>query len=185
MIKRYISLILGAISTAYTVWYMHYGVPYQNSGALSKIGLEHRGAFWVWGVLTYATLAIGLALSYRRYTKTKAYIPLLAVSGAGMLLTLMFDFEYRKMPDYYLHCAGSLAFSAVTGGAVLILFILTYKKAKMFCAFTWITGIILASDLICLLIFKETGLIEALPVFAGYLMLGLTNLRRDKVEIKR
>ena len=59
MIKRYITLILSAISTIYTVWYMHYGVPYLNSGALSKIGLQHMAAFWIWGVLlTYITLAV-------------------------------------------------------------------------------------------------------------------------------
>lgn len=185
MIKRYITLILGAISAAYTVWYMHYGVPYLNSGALSKIGLEHRIAFWIWGLLTYCALAVGLTLAYRRYTYTRAYIPLLAASGVGMLLTLIFDFDYHKMPDYYFHCAGSLLFSAVTGATVLILFILAYKKAKVFRIFAWTTGAILAIDLVCLLIFKETGLIETLPVFAGYLMLGITNMRWDIIEVKQ
>ena len=185
MIKRYITLILSAISTAYTVWYMHYGVPYLNSGALSKIGLQHRAAFCVWGVLTYCTLAVGITLAYRRYTNTKAYIPLLAFSGAGMALTLAFDFDYNKMPDYYFHCAGSLMFSVVTGAAVLALFILTYKQGLVFRIFAWSTGAILAVDFVCLLIFKETGLIETLPVFAGCLMLSAVNFRRDKVEVKR
>lgn len=185
MIKRYITLILSAISTIYTVWYMHYGVPYLNSGALSKIGLQHMAAFWIWGVLTYITLAVGLTLAYRRYTYTRAYIPLLAASGVGMLLTLVFVFDYNVKPDYYFHCAGSLMFSAVTGAAVLILFILAYKKATLFRIFAWATGIILAADFVCLLIFKETGLIEALPVFAGYIMLAISNMRSEKVEIKQ
>ncbi|MBQ8077879.1 MAG: hypothetical protein IJ235_05810 [Eubacterium sp.] len=185
MIKRYITLILSTISAAYTIWYMHYGVPYLNSGALSKIGLQHKTSFWIWGVLTYCTLAVGITLAYRRYTNTKAYIPLLAVSGVGMLLTLAFEFDFSKMPDYYFHCAGSLMFSAVTGAAVLVLFILSYRVAIMFRVFAWITGAILAMDFVCLLIFKETGLIEILPVFAGYIMLGLVNMRWDKVEIKR
>ena len=76
-------------------------------------------------------------------------------------------------------------FSAVTGITIFLLFLLNYKKGRIFKIFTYITAIILITDLICLLIFKETGLIEALPIFAGYLLLGIVNLRREKVELTR
>ena len=55
----------------------------------------------------------------------------------------------------------------------------------MFKAFTVASGMILIGDLVCLLIFKETGLIETLPIFAGYIMLSAVNLRREKIETTR
>lgn len=183
--KRTISCVLSAIATAYTIWYMHFGTPYKNSGALSKIGLEHHGLFAIWGILTFVALALAITLAYQKYLKTKAYIPLLAISGIGMILTLTNDFDYDNKVQYFLHCGGSLTFSAVTGITIFLLFLLNYKKGKIFKFFTYITATILIADLICLLIFKETGLIEALPIFSGYLLLGIVNLRREKVELTR
>ena len=47
-----------------------------------------------------------------------------------------------------------------------------------------ISALILITDLILLLIFKETALIETVPIFAGYIMLLINNLtlRKDKIE---
>lgn len=174
--------MLSVIATIYTIWYMSFGVPYKNEGALSKIGLEHHILFCIWGVLTVLALNYNIIIAYKRYTKTKAYIPLLTVANIGMILTLSFDFDYDIMPDYYLHCVGSLAFSIIMGITIFTLFALCFKQFKVF---AFLTGAILIIDLICLLIFKETGLIEALPIFAGYILLGITNLRSDKVEIKQ
>ncbi len=181
--KKALSCLLSTVATVYTIWYMHYGVPYKNSGALSKIGLEHHALFAIWGVSTFLALAFAIIFAYRKYLKTKIYIPLLIISGIGMLLTLTNDFDFDKKTEYFLHCSGSLAFSAVTGITIFLLFLLNYKKDLLFKIFTYITAVILVSDLICLLIFKETGLIEVLPIFAGYLLLGIVNVRRDKVEL--
>ena len=182
--KRTISCVLSAIATAYTIWYMHFGTPYKNSGALSKIGFEHHGLLPS-PIPSQIPLAMAITLAYQKYLKTKAYIPLLAISGIGMILTLTNDFDYDNKVQYFLHCTGSLTFSAVTGITIFLLFLLNYKKGRIFKIFTYITVIILIADLICLLIFKETGLIEALPIFAGYLLLGIVNLRREKVELTR
>ena len=183
--KKTLSCILSAVATVYTIWYMHYGVPYENSGALSKIGLEHRILFAIWGVLTFSALAFAITLAYKKYLNTKVYIPLLAISGVGMILTLTNDFDFDKKVQYFLHCGGSLTFSAVTGITIFLLFFLNYKKDVLFKIFTYITAAVLIADLICLLIFKETGLIEALPIFAGYLLLDTVNFRREKVELTR
>lgn len=171
------------VSFIYTISYMSMGVVYKNSGALSKIGLTHHLEFVIWGMLTLFALCFNIAAAYRRYTKTKIHIPLLIISFFGMVLTLCFDFDFDNKLDYYLHCAGSLTFSAVMGITIFILFLFNFNKSKMFKAFTIITGSILIIDLICLLIFKETALIETLPVFAGYILLNIVNLRNEKVEI--
>ena len=71
--KRTISCVLSAIATVYTIWYMHFGTPYKNSGALSKIGLEHHGLFAIWGVLTFSALAFAITLAYKKYLKTKCH----------------------------------------------------------------------------------------------------------------
>ncbi len=181
--KETLSGLLSTVATVYTIWYMHFGIPYKNSGALSKIGLEHHALFAIWGVLTFSALAFAITLAYKKHLKTKIYIPFLAISGIGMLLTLTNDFDFDKRAEYFLHCGGSLTFSAVTGITIFLLFLLSYKKNLMFKIFTYISAVVLVSDLICLLIFKETGLIEALPIFAGYLLLGIVNFRRNKIEL--
>lgn len=183
--KRIAGIFLSIAAFAYTIRYMHFATPYKNSGALSKIGLEHHGLFIIWGVLTFSALAYNLIIAYKRYTKSRLYIPMLAVAFVGMVMTLCFDFDYDKKPDYYFHCGGSLAFSIIMGITVFFLFALCFKKALLFKVMTIITAGILIVDLICLLIFKENALIEVLPVFAGYIMLGIVNTRRDKVEIKQ
>lgn len=183
--KKYLGALLSFAAFVYTLWYMHFGVPYKNSGALSKIGLEHHFLFWIWGVLTFAALLYNIVFAYKKYTSSRLYIPLLSVAGAGMLLTLCFDFDYDKKLQYILHCAGSLTFSVVMGITIFLLFVLCYKKSVMFKIFTVITAIILLVDLVFLLIYKETALIEVLPIFAGYLLLGIVNFREEKIGITR
>lgn len=185
MIKKISYLVLSIITIIYTLWYMHFGSVFTNSGALSTIGLKHHTLFVIWGVLTFVSLAWGIITLYERYCKRRFYVPLVIASGVGMALTLCFDFDYDKMPDYYFHYAGSLAFSVVTGAAVFLLFALCYKKATVFKVLTFVTGALLIGDTVCLLIFKETSLIEAVPIIAGLVMLNIANLRRDKVEITR
>lgn len=169
----------------YTIWYMQFENPIKNSGALSKIGLEHHGYFVIWGVLTMLALSFSITLAYKKMLKTKVYIPLLLIAAAGMILTLCFDFDFGKKPDYYYHCIGSLTFSAAMGINIFLLFLLSRKKENIYKLFTVLTGGILLVDLVFLLIYKETGLIETLPIFAGYILLGITNLRSDRVEAYR
>lgn len=183
--KNTIGALSSAVAFIYTLWYMHFGEAHKNSGALSKIGLQHHTLFVIWGVLTLFALVFNIVIAYKRYTKTMAYIPLLSVSTVGMILTLWFDFDFSKKPDYYLHCIGSLTFSATMGITIFLMFLLCYNKGMIFKVFTFITAGILITDLILLFIFKETGLIEAVPIFAGYLLLDIINLRRDKVETYR
>jgi hypothetical protein len=182
---RYFSSALSLITAIYTLWYMHFEEPWTNDGALSTIGLEHRAAFVIWGILTFVSLALATTLVYRKLLKTWVYIPLLALSGIAMALTLIFDFDSGKKPDFYLHCGGSLVFSAVTGFAVFLAFLLCYKRGVIFKVFTYLTAAILIGDIVFLIIFKETGLIEAVPIFAGYIMLGITNLRGERIEAAR
>ena len=167
-------------STVYTLWYMHFGKPWTNDGALSKIGLEQRAAFIIWGILTFLSLGLNIYTGYRKIEKQKTSIILLGVSAVGMALTLIYRFDYNLMPDYYLHCAGSLLFSAVTGGAVLTLFLLAKRKT-----FSAVTAAVMLTDLICLLIFKETGIIETVPIFTGYILLSIFNTGSEKLEAAR
>ena len=98
-----------------------------------------------------------------------------------MILTLCCDFDYDIKIQYWLHCIGSMTFSIVSGITVFMLFLL-----KRDYVLTSITGVILIADLILLLIFKETALIELMPIFAGYILLNIHNMRREKslIEIK-
>ena len=114
-------------------------------------------------------------------TKYKFYTVLLAVAFLGMVLTVSCDFDYSKHTEYLLHCIGSLGFSIVTGVTVFLLFLL-----KRNYIFTVITAVMLVGDTVLLIIFKETALIELVPIIAGLIMLTADNLRKERraVEIK-
>lgn len=180
-----ISAIISFAAMIYTMWYMRLGVPYKNSGALSKIGLEHRLLFAIWGILTYTALTIGIKLAFEKTEKRKLYIPFCIASGIGMAMTLINRFDYDIKLEYYLHCTGSLLFSASTGVCIFLLFFLLKSRKKIYLILCIITATILLIDLICLIIFKETGLIEAVPIFTGYILLAITNTRRDRIEVRR
>ena len=171
--KKLFCLLTSIIAAVYSIGYASIGGFVGNSGALSKIGLEHPVLFSVWGLLTYSALALNIVIGFRK-TKYKFYIALLIISLIGMLLTIGFDFDYDKHSEYMLHCIGSLTFSAVTGITVFLLFLLSKSYT------------LTISDLILLIIFKETAMIELMPIFAGYIMLCIHNLKKEKepVEIK-
>lgn len=179
--KKYLYLIFNFITIGYSFWYASLGGFVGNKGALSKIGLIHHGLFIVWGALTYLSLAIGIHIGYSK-TKFKFYRYLLLVSLVGMVLTLAFRFDYSLQLDYWLHCIGSLGFSVITGINVFLLFLLTKKEA-----FTMITGGILFADLVLLIIFKETAIIELFPIISGIIMLTINSFSKEesKIEVKR
>ncbi|MDE5996166.1 MAG: hypothetical protein K2G56_04545, partial [Eubacterium sp.] len=111
-----------------------------------------------------------------------------ALSAIGMLLTLSCDVDYSIYIQYVLHCIGSLLFSISTGTCVFLLLFLNARRNKVFTCFSWMIGAILITDLILLLIFKETALIEAVPVLFGLIILPILNfstLFKDKEYASR
>ncbi len=179
--KKIICVLSVILSAAYSLYYASLGgFKEGNSGALSKIGLSHPLLFIIWGALTFFALCCNITYGYSK-TKYTFYRYLLILSEIGMILTLFFHFDYAERTQYFIHCTGSLTFSVVTGITVLLLFALSKKYVLSI-----ICGAVLVSDFILLLIFKETALIELFPIFSGYIMLLIYNLRkeRDPLEIK-
>lgn len=178
--RKVFCIVIPVITVIYSLLYASLGGFRGNASAMSKIGLEHPFLFSVWGILTFISIAGNLVSAYSK-TKYKFYIPLLITAMIGMLMTICFEFDYDKHTEYMLHCIGSLTFSAITGLSVFLLFLLSRRYI-----FAIVSAIILIADLILLLIFKETAFIELMPIFSGYILLGIHNLReeKEKVEIK-
>lgn len=183
--KKYLIITISVMSVLLTIWMLHYGNPVDNSGALSKIGLTHPFLFSCWGVLTFLALYANIILGIKKADRLiKPVYILTFISAIGMILTLCCDFDYNKIVQYYLHCIGSMLFSIITGMLVFALFAINFKKSVLHKIATVIIGIILLSDLILLLIFKETGLIEAVPVIFGLITLPIFNfLIKDKKHV--
>lgn len=178
--KKFISVLSCVIAGVYSLYYASLGGYVGNKGALSKIGLEHPILFAIWGILTIIALDYNIILGFYK-TKYKFQYILLSISLIGMIMTICFDFDYAKHSQYTLHCIGSLAFSIVTGVTVFLLFLL--KKDY---TFTIISGVILITDLILLIIFKETAVIELMPIFAGYIMMIIHNNKEKLlIEVKQ
>ena len=176
--KKGICLLAVTIAILVTIYYLTFGGIRGNESALSTVGLEHPIWFAVWGVSTYTALAVNIYTAFCKM-KYKFYIILLIISAIGMALTLTCDFDYNKYTQYLAHCIGSLAFSCTMGITVFLAFLINKKYIL-----SLISALILITDLILLLIFKETALIETVPIFAGYIMLLINNLtlRKDKIE---
>ena len=187
--KKAFLILLPCCAAVYTLWYMHFGSLTQNSGALSVTGLEHPVLFAVWGILVFAALYLNIIYACRNFSKLHVFQYFFCgFSALGMLLTLLCDFDYSKRTGYLLHCAGSLTFSVLTGVCVFLLFLLNYKKNRLYAAFTYIVGAILILDLILLLIFKQNALIEAVPVIFALVILPIhnfTDLFKEKINASR
>lgn len=178
--KKIFSLCLSLTAIIYSLYYASLGGFSGNDGALSKIGLTHPVLFIIWGALTCVALFYNIIIGYIK-TKYKFYIPLLIIALTGMILTITNDFDYSQKNQYILHCIGSMTFSIVMGITVFLLFLLAKDYILAF-----ICALILITDLILLIIFKETAIIELTPIFAGYIMLVIHNIQRErkKVEIE-
>lgn len=176
--KNFICPALSIIAAVYSVCYASLGGFKGNSSAMSKIGLEHPILFAVWGVLTFIALAVNIIIGYRK-TKYKFYIALLILSLIGMALTILCDFDYDKYGEYILHCAGSLTFSAVMGITVFLLFLLS--RSYVLAA---VSGVLLVADFILLIIYKETAFIELMPIFSGYILLYIHNMKKEKILVE-
>ncbi|MDE6111543.1 MAG: hypothetical protein K2F65_06480 [Eubacterium sp.] len=187
--KKYLFITVSILAVIFTIWYMHFGSLTENSGALSVTGLDHPVYFTIWGVLTFTGIYANLLLAYKKLLpKVHFQYIFFGLSAIGMLLTLSCDFDYSIYIQYVLHCFGSLLFSVSTATCVFLLFFLNAKRNKVFTYFTWIIGTILIADLILLLIFKESALIEAVPVLFALIVLPILNfstLFKDKEYASR
>lgn len=179
--KKFICLTSVIICVIYSLYYASLGGFHGNKGALSKIGLTHPLLFSVWGILTLTALFINIITAYSK-AKFNFYKYLLIISFIGMALTLIFDFDYNERLQYYLHCIGSMSFSVVTGITVLLFFIISKRYIL-----TAMCTTILLTDLILLIIFKETAIIELFPIFSGFILLLIYNFRKERnyIEIKQ
>ena len=172
--RKAIGIITVITAVIITVYYLTICGLRGNESALSTVGLEHHTIFTLWGISTYIALATNISITFLK-TKYKFYIMLLFLSAIGMALTLTCDFDYNQYPQYLAH---SLAFSVIMGINVFLSFFLTKKYL-----FASISAVILVLDLIMLIIFKETALIEIVPIFAGYIMLTINNLKEGKEKV--
>lgn len=179
--------LLSLCSVIYTLYYMSLNELTTNDGALSKTGLAHPVLFFIWGFLIYTSLYANIfTLAETFYKITDLHIILAAASFIGMILTLFFKFDYSLKVQYVLHCAGSLLFSVCTGTEVFLTYLYGFKKNVFTAVLTVIIAVILITDLILLIIFKQNALIEALPVIFALIVMPATlaynALKNDKKE---
>ena len=174
--KKIVLISLSACAIIYTLWYMHFGSLTDTSGALSTVALSHPIAFKIWGLLTFFALYSNILYAYDNLPrKHKFQNVLFDISALGMGFTIFTDYDFAKKTEYILHCVGALTFSAATGFCVFMLFLLNYKRGKLFAVFTYVIGAILITDLMLLIIIKENALIETAPIIFALILLPVLN----------
>ena len=102
-------------------------------------------------------------------------------AGVGMALTVCCPFDFERHTLWLLHCIGSLAFSVLSGVAIFLCFLFSFKKGRFWQCATVFWAALMIGDLILLLIYKETGLIEATPVLTGVVLLNIAIYQKEKV----
>lgn len=183
--KLIINALLSVLAVAYTVYFMSLNDLTTNDGALSKTGIIHPVLFFIWGILVYAALYANIfSLANIFHKITEFHIILAVASFAGIILTLIFKFEYSLKVQYFLHCSGSLIFSVCTGIAVFITYLYGFKKSKFIAALTVIIGLILLTDLVLLIIFKQNALIEGVPIIFALAVMPVTQALSNRKKAK-
>ena len=180
MKKFWISLF-SVFYCIFTILYMRFADPWTNAGAISTIGLDHPVLFALWGVVTYGVLYLLLYTIYDRQKRRRVCHVLLIPAGAGMALTVCCPFDYKRHTLWLLHCIGSLAFSVLSGVAIFLCFLFLFKKGRFWQCATVFWAALMISDSILLLIYKENGLIEAVPVLIGMVLLNIAIYQKEKV----
>ncbi len=180
MKKIWISLI-SLFYGGFTILYMQFADPYTNAGALSAIGLDHPVLFALWGTVTYGVLYLLLYTIYNRQKRRGLCHGLLLPAGVGMALTVCCPFDFVRHTLWLLHCIGSLTFSVLSGIAIFLCFLFSFEKGRFWQYASVFWAALMIVDLILLLIYKETGLIEAVPVLIGVVLLNIAIYQKEKV----
>jgi len=137
--------------------------------------------FALWGAGTYGVLYLLLYTMYNKQKRRGLCHGLLLPAGVGMALTVCCPFDFERHNLWLLHCIGSLAFSVLSGVAIFLCFLFSFKKGRFWQCATVFWAALMIGDLILLLIYKETGLIEATPVLAGVVLLNIAIYQKEKV----
>lgn len=178
--KKFLLSLFSLLYISFTVWYLHFADPTTNDGALSAIGRQHPVWFAIWGLYTFAVLFLLLAPLYRSIRRLPVCYGLLLPAGVGMALTVGCPFDGERHTLWLLHCIGSLTFSVCSGAAVFLCFCLRFSQGRYWQSASVLWAVLMFSDFVLLLIFKETGLIEAVPILVGVVLLNIAIYLRKK-----
>lgn len=180
MKKIWISADFRFILWFYIRVYALCGPAHQRRGTL-----HHRTGppvlFALWGAGTYGVLYLLLYTMYNKQKRRGLCHGLVLPAGVGMVLTVCCPFEFERHTLWLLHCIGSLAFSVLSGVAIFLCFFVFIQKGRFWQCATVFWAALMIGDLILLLIYKETGLIEAMPVLTGVVLLNIAIYQKEKV----
>ncbi len=147
----------------------------------SMIGLVHPWLFKLWGILTGTTLFTNILYLYRRYDfHSRAGVVLGSIGAAAIYLSLncpsMGESKDFSDPRCLFHWLGALVF-AMCVAAPLIVFLFCKARqgnGRFRWTFLGFVGLLLVM-LVLLITVGKSAMIENIPVFGAYLVLGLLN----------
>lgn len=184
--KKIINALLSISAIIFTVYFMSLNDLTTNEGALSKTGIEHPFLFFIWGLLAYISLYTNIFMLAGCLQKvTRFHFVAASAALIGIIFTVVFKFDYSLKFQYFMHCAGSLTFSVCTAIAVFITYLSGFKISKFNAVLTVAVGTISTADLILLIIYKQTALIEGLPVIFALAAMPVSIYVNDSKQRKK
>ena len=166
-----ICLIFIVFSFIYTVWYISHGNIFENSGALSTIGLTHPVLFAVWGLTSQITIGINIKNMYGNISKKFKFTNiLLFLSTLGIVFTVVFKFDYDLKVNYILLCMWAFSFTVFNFLNVILYFIIKFKDSFIYRLAEYLCLIAITVSLVLLIITKETALNETIHLFTAYIV---------------
>lgn len=141
--------------------------PLSETGTLSLLCEERKIFFWIWGILTCGSIALGTQYMYKKFMyKNKlfdAFCILSVLSVCLVALTLGHSIADWN-PKRIAHWVATGMYIAFTLAPILLFFIVNIKKYKGFAAYTVITLLIFSTFVFIFAFVGKSALMEMVPI---------------------
>lgn len=181
--NRIFCMVWLIIGVSFITWFGALKVPYEDAPGYypmfvrtaSVIAMYYAKLYYLWMIFMIVALFLNINYMYRHYDyEGKLGKKLMYAGFVCIIITKIVPHAEAGIPKL-IHWTAALAFG-VFCAASIILFLINKSKINKKFKITLILFIaVLAVMIISLILFKENGAIETLPIWCAYLILYLVN----------
>lgn len=193
--NRYFCMAWLIIAVGFITWFgalkvTYLGVEYPRFvKTASVIAMVHPYLYYFWVLFTIVSLWLNISYMYRHNDYNgKAGKVTMYLSFICIIITKIIphedDFNWRMV----VHWSAALAFGVFCAASIILFLFNKSKINKRFLTTLLLFIAVLATMIILLILFKENGAIETLPIWSAYLILYLvnfTNIYKQKPEAQK
>ena len=193
--SRYFCMAWLIAAVAFITWFgalkvTYLGVEYPRFvRTASVIAMVHPYLYYFWVIFTIVSLWLNISYMYRHNGYNgKAGRITMYLSFICIIITKIVphedDFNWRMI----VHWSAALTFGVFCAASIILFLFNKSKTNKRFLVTLLLFIAVLAAMIVLLILFKENGAIETLPIWCAYLILFLvnfTNIYKQKPAIQK